>query len=122
MINPLIAVKLKPFEIEMYIRPATAHPKTISWYLPFERSEYRILCFGSRNPESTYSPSSGRINHVNTKVNQYDIRHEISMTRSGSHMPLADSSSTRALEARSTGTRRRMLAGRARARKIGTIR
>lgn len=62
------------------------------------------------------------MNQVRTKVNQYEIRQETSMSRSGSQMPLDFSFSPRALEARSTGTRRTMLAGRARARKMETIR
>ena len=62
------------------------------------------------------------MNHVSTNVSQYEIRHETSMARSGNHIPLDASSSTRALDAKSIGTRRMMLAGRASAKKMGTIR
>src|SRR5271154_3184249 len=69
-----------------------------------------------------YSPSSGNISHVNTNVSQYVILQDTSRTLSGSHMPFDASSSDLALDARSMGTRRTMLAGRARDRKIGTRR
>jgi|SRR5277367_1523808 len=69
-----------------------------------------------------YSPSSGNISHVNTNVSQYAILQDTSMTLSGSHTPFDASSSDLALDARSMGTRRTTLAGKARDRKIGTSR
>lgn len=69
-----------------------------------------------------YSPSRGRIAHVKTNVSQYVIRHETKTALSGSQMPFEASSSDRALDARSIGTKRMALAGSARAKKIGTRR
>lgn len=62
------------------------------------------------------------IYQVSPNVNQYVIRHATKTTLSGSQIPLEASSAALKLEARSIGTRRMMLTGRARARKIGTSR
>jgi hypothetical protein len=61
-------------------------------------------------------------NHVNVKVSQYVILHVTKTALSGSQTPLEASSSTLALEARSIGTSRMMLAGSARERKTGSTR
>lgn len=58
--------------------------------------------------------------HDKQNVSQYAMRQVTSITAFGSHMPLAASSSARELEARSMGTRRMMLIGRVRARKMGS--
>jgi len=54
-------------------------------------------------------------------VSQYEILHATNRTRSGSHIPPL-ALSVRAPDARSMGTRRIILAGSARARKMGTMR
>jgi hypothetical protein len=87
-----------------------------------------------------YSPSRGRTslealsvrgcgsgrafatNHVNVNVSQYVILHVTKTALSGSHTPLEASSSILALEARSIGTSKMMLAGSARERKTGRTR
>jgi hypothetical protein len=76
-------------------------------------------------PVSSSAPGrgSGRTfatNHVNVNVSQYAILHVTKTARSGSQMPLEASSSTLALEARSMGTSKMMLAGSARERKTGS--
>ena len=65
---------------------------------------------------------SGLRYHVRANVNQYVNRHATSLTPSGSHIPLNASSSGLELDARSMGTRRMMLIGRARDRKMGKMR
>lgn len=60
--------------------------------------------------------------HVKAKVNQYVIRQATRRARPGSQMPLAASSSTLELEAKSTGTSNMMLTGSVIARKTGTRR
>jgi hypothetical protein len=76
-------------------------------------------------PVSLSAPGcgSGRAsatNHVSVKVSQYAILHVTKTALSGSQMPLEASSSTLALEARSIGTSKMMLAGSARERKTGS--
>jgi hypothetical protein len=61
-------------------------------------------------------------NHVNVKVSQYVILHVTNTALSGSQIPFEASSSTLALEARSIGTSKIMLAGSARERKTGSTR
>ena len=60
--------------------------------------------------------------HVKMKVSQYAILHVTNTALSGSQMPFEASSSTRALEARSIGTSKITLAGKARERKTGSTR
>ena len=57
--------------------------------------------------------------HVKTKVNQYAILHTASMSLSGSHMPRGVPSSSMAFDARSIGTSRMILDGKAKARNTG---
>ena len=96
--------------------------------------------FGIRYPESVYSPRSGNMNlytsdhrppvtlesrgayQVKTKVNQYADRHATSMTRSGKQMPRDPSSLVLEVDARSMGTKRMILMGKAMAKKTGTSR
>lgn len=60
--------------------------------------------------------------HVKTKVSQYEILQDTSRALGGSQMPFVASSSVLALEARSIGTRRTMVAGSHNAKKTGTSR
>lgn len=57
---------------------------------------------------------------MKTNVNQYTILHDTSITRCESHSPEGEDESG-GLEAKSNGTRRMALAGRARARKTGNV-
>ena len=57
---------------------------------------------------------------VNVNVNQYAVRQAISRTASGSHIPLVASSLVLEVDAKSIGTKRMILIGRAKARNIGT--
>jgi hypothetical protein len=61
-------------------------------------------------------------NHVSINVSQYEILQDTSSALSGSQMPLAVSSSATACDARSIGTSRMMLEGRASARNTGKTR
>ena len=74
------------------------------------------------NAASEQRSEMGATHHVKAKVNQYVIRQATRRTPCGSQMPLEASSATLELEARSMGTRRMILTGRAMARKTGTRR
>ena len=56
---------------------------------------------------------------MRAKVSQYAIRHATNKTRSGSHMPLAVSSLVMEVDAKSIGTKRMILTGSAKDRKMG---
>ena len=58
---------------------------------------------------------------VKAKVSQYETRQETNNTRSGSQTPLLPTSCSLAVDARSIGTRRIILAGSPIAKKIGTV-